>query len=71
MTILMHAVSKKYGYPFVEYLLKIGCDIDAVDNHNRSAIMLACHWHRNKIAHLILDYNPDLNFVASKRVLPF
>lgn len=63
----MNAVCQKKGFPFVEYLLKIGSDIDAVNNNNQTAIMMACHWKRKAMIKLLLSYYPDLNIMGGQK----
>ncbi|AYV79747.1 MAG: hypothetical protein Faunusvirus45_7 [Faunusvirus sp.] len=46
-----------------EYLIKCGCDIDAVNHNNTTALMYACSYDRRDICQLLIKNNANVNMV--------
>ena len=47
----------------VKYLLKQPIDINALSNVNQTALMIACNYHNNEIAKLLLDHQADIHCI--------
>jgi len=55
--------------PMIEFLIKIGSEVNQADKGGRSAFLMACHWDLKLIVKFLLQHNADIDADAENRVI--
>ena len=53
----------------IEFLIKIGSEVNQADKGGRSAFLMACHWDLKLIVKFLLQHNADIDADAENRVI--
>ena len=61
----------QYNFPFIEFLLENGADVNRQDKSGRTALLMVCYWGNNDLVDLLLKYKANMDISTYKRVFIF